>query len=71
MSEVEESCRGSPLIHERRPSFCGSPRSVAGTSHGPSGLKVSAHLPLDHWPPDCSICQDRSDTSLPIVYPAT
>ena len=38
MSAVLESCRASPFTHDRRPSFCGSVSSSAGTSQGPSGV---------------------------------
>src|SRR4029453_7909666 len=70
MSEVFESCRGSPFTNERSPRSCGS-TSSAGISAGPSGLKVSQLLPFPHWPPDPSICRARSDTSFEIVYAAT
>ena len=30
------------------------------TSQGPSGLKVSQLLPLDHWPPQPMVAQTRA-----------
>src|SRR5207247_2339948 len=70
MSAVVESWRGDPLTHDRRPSACGS-TDEAGTSHGPSGLNVSQHLPFDHWPPAIvgSIWKSRSRTSLEYGHP--
>lgn len=62
MSAVLESCRGSPFTVDHRRSAWGS-TSAAGTSAGPTGLKDSAHLPLDHCPPESSSWNVRSDTS--------
>jgi hypothetical protein len=43
-----------------------SPISSGVTSHGPTGLKVSADLPLDHCPPR-SVWKARSLTSLATI----
>lgn len=69
MSAVVESWRACPLTHDRIPRLRGS-ISLAGTRTGPNGQNVEALLPLDHWPPDCSICRVRSETSLARAYPA-
>lgn len=64
MSLVRESWRASPLTQLRiRRSATSS--SSADTSTGPSGANPGAHLPFDHWPPECAIWWSRSDRSLP------
>ena len=70
MSSVVESWRRSPLTDRRSPSPDPSPTSSVVTSQGPSGLKVSQLLPLDHWPPLTSNWKARSDTSWLTVKPA-
>ena len=58
-----ESCRSSPLTHDRIGAVAMEGTSSGVTSHGPSGLNDSALLPLDHWPPLTSSWNARSDTS--------
>jgi hypothetical protein len=67
MSAVLELCRSSPLTQLRMPSWLTSATSSAVAIHGPSGLNVSQHLPLDHWPPDTSSWNVRSLTSFAMV----
>src|SRR3954447_20537773 len=68
---VEPCCRYLPLTVSHMSRFCGSLISSLVTSHGPSGPNVLQLLPLYHWPPERSIWKVRSETSLPMQYPAT
>jgi len=62
MFAVLPSWRRSPLTVVQRARACGSGTSSTVTSHGPTGPKVSALLPLVVVPPR-SIWKARSDTS--------
>src|SRR5215475_10374794 len=46
MSLLLESCLSTSFTHSLRPRFCGSPMSLAGTIHGPSGHEPSKVLCL-------------------------
>src|SRR5262249_33763505 len=46
MSLLLESCLSTSFTHSLRPIFCGSPMSLAGTIHGPSGHEPSKVLCL-------------------------
>src|SRR5262249_2833283 len=46
MSLLLESCLSTSFTHNLRPRFCGSPMSLAGTIHGPSGHEPSKVLCL-------------------------
>jgi hypothetical protein len=60
MFAVELFCRDSPLTVSHMPRAWGCGISSGVARNGPSGAKVSALLPFDHWPP-CSSWKLRSE----------
>src|SRR5713101_4487680 len=73
-----ESCLRTSFTHSLRPRFCGSPMSLAGTIHGPSGQEPSNVLCLVQSDLNGEVSlmparrpRSRAERSLAAVYPAT